>query len=241
MLLWRTKMSSLRRLTSCLRLLRSSKSAAHHKPVRWTNMLYTGVTGVTGVAGVASGLLCAVPFRQVDNLSQDSLIKRAASLVTDSSSTFLSQTTLALIEAITEYSKAVHTLIALQKRYLDSLGKLTAAEEDTIWQVIIRQRAEVNDRRDECKRFQESWFSAVKLCEMASEAAYTSGAEHASITVKTNVQVAQTQVEEVQKLSVDADKKLTEAKVMEVQRMAQHAASSQSDEEDIPEAYLRED
>lgn len=67
------------------------------------------------------------------------------------------------------------------------------------------------------------------------------GAEHASITVKTNVQVAQTQVEEVQKLSVDADKKLTEAKVMEVQRMAQHAASSQSDEEDIPEAYLRED
>lgn len=67
------------------------------------------------------------------------------------------------------------------------------------------------------------------------------GAEHASITVKTNVQVAQTQVEEAQKLSVDADKKLTEAKVMEVQRMAQHAASSQSDEEDIPEAYLRED
>ncbi|TKS80759.1 Diablo -like protein, mitochondrial [Collichthys lucidus] len=204
-------------------------------------MLYTGVTGAAGAAGVAAGLLCAVPFRQVDNLSQDSLIKRAASLVTDSSSTFLSQTTLALIEAITEYSKAVHTLIALQKRYLDSLGKLTAAEEDTIWQVIIRQRAEVNDKRDECKRFQESWFSAVKLCEMASEAALTSGAEHASITVRTNVQVAQTQVEEAQKLSVDADKKLTEAKVMEVQRMAQHAASLESDEEDIPEAYLRED
>lgn len=40
--------------------------------------------------------------------------------------------------------QAVHTLIALQKRYLDSLGKLSAAEEDTIWQVIIGQRAEVS-------------------------------------------------------------------------------------------------
>lgn len=42
---------------------------------------------------------------KVENLSHDTLIRRAASLVTDSSSTFLSQTTLALIDAITEYSK----------------------------------------------------------------------------------------------------------------------------------------
>ncbi len=69
------------------------------------------------------------------------------------------------------------------------------------------------------------------------------GAEHASVTVRTNIQVAQSQVEEAQKLSLDADKKLAEAKVMEIERMSQHAASSQSnnDEEDVPEAYLRED
>lgn len=69
------------------------------------------------------------------------------------------------------------------------------------------------------------------------------GAEHASITVRTNIQVAQTQVEEAQKLSVDANKKLAEAKVMEVERMAQYAASLQNnnDEEEVPEAYLRED
>lgn len=69
------------------------------------------------------------------------------------------------------------------------------------------------------------------------------GAEHASITVRTNIQVAQTQVEEAQKLSEDANKKLAEAKVMEVERMAQYAASLQSnnDEEEVPEAYLRED
>lgn len=42
---------------------------------------------------------------QADQLSHDSLIKRAASLVTDSSTTLLSQATLALIDAITDYSK----------------------------------------------------------------------------------------------------------------------------------------
>lgn len=164
-------------------------------------------------------------------------------MVTDSSSTFLSQATLALIDGITEYSKAVHTLIALQRRYLDSIGNLTPAEEDMIWQVIIGQRAEVNDRQDECRRFESIWISAVKLCEMAAEVAYTSGAEQASITVKTSIQVAQAQVEEAQKLSNDANKKMAEAKVMEVERMAQYAASLQgsNDEEEVPEAYLRED
>uniref|UniRef100_A0A4W6DRQ5 Direct IAP-binding protein with low pI n=1 Tax=Lates calcarifer TaxID=8187 RepID=A0A4W6DRQ5_LATCA len=185
---------------------------------------------------------CLPQFPQVDNLSHDSLIRRAASLVTDSSSTFLSQTTLALIDAITEYSKAVHTLIALQRRYLTSLGKLSPAEEDSIWQVIIGQRAKVNDRQDECKRFESTWVSAVKMCETAAEAAYTSGAEHASVTMRTNIQVALSQVDEAQKLSLDADKKLAETKVMEIERMAQYAASLQNnDEEEVPEAYLRED
>lgn len=69
------------------------------------------------------------------------------------------------------------------------------------------------------------------------------GAEHASITMRTNIQVAQSQVEEAQKLSANADKKLAEAKVMEVERMAQYSSSLENDngEEEIPEAYLRED
>lgn len=64
------------------------------------------------------------------------------------------------------------------------------------------------------------------------------GAEHASVTVRTNIQLAQTQVEQSRKMSADADKKLTETRVMEVERMAQHGGS---DEEEVPEAYLRED
>lgn len=236
-------MAALRWRTSaviCFRICTGVLSA--RKPLKlgtWTHILRSGVSSVA----VGSAVLCAVPFRQVENLSHDSLIRRAASLVTDSSSTFLSQTTLAVIDAITEYSQAVHTLIALQRRYLASLGKLTPAEEDAIWQVIIGQRMEVNDKQDEWKRFESTWGIAVKLCETAAEAAYTSGAEHASITVRTNIQVAQTQVEEARKLSLDADKKLAETKVMEVERMAQYAASmeSRNEEEDIPEAYLRED
>lgn len=55
--------------------------------------------------------------------------------------------------------------------------------------------------------------------------------------------MAQSQVEEAQKHSADADKKLAETKVMEIERMAHHAASSENtnDEEEVPEAYLRED
>ncbi|KAM7399092.1 hypothetical protein PAMP_018384 [Pampus punctatissimus] len=238
-------MAALRRGAACLSFLRSfsrvlfsSKKPAVHKLGKWTNVLYTSIASLT-----VGGGLCAIPFTQVENLSHDSLIRRAASLVTGSSSTFLSQTTLALIDAITEYSKAVHTLIALQRRYVASIGKLTPAEEDSIWQVIIRQRAEVGDRRDECRRFESTWVSAVKLCETAAEAAYTSGAEQATITVQTNIQVAQSQVEEARKLSQDADKKLAESKVMEIERMGQYAASleNNNDEEDVPEAYLRED
>lgn len=78
-------------------------------------------------------------------------------------------------------------------------------------------------------------FASVCMC--------FSGAEHASITIRTNVQLAQSQVEQAQKLSLNADKKLAETKVMEVERMAQYAASSQgsNNEEEVPEAYLRED
>ncbi|XP_030008616.1 diablo homolog, mitochondrial [Sphaeramia orbicularis] len=220
---------------STTHILFSSWRPAVQRFGKWTNILCTSLT--------VGGTLCAIPFKQVENLSHDSLIRRAAALVTDSSSTFLSQTTLALIDAVTEYSKAVHTLIALQRRYLASLGKLTPAEEDSVWQVIIGQRAEVNDRREECERFESTWVSAVNLCEMSAEAAYTSGAEQACITAKTNIQVAQSQVEEIRKLAADADKQLADTKVMEVERMAQYTASleNSNDEEEVPEAYLRED
>ncbi|XP_039985922.1 diablo homolog, mitochondrial-like isoform X2 [Xiphias gladius] len=242
--LLRTSRPALRRGTACIRALSSdsdlfsSRKAGVQKSGKWTDTVHMSIASLSVTHG-----LCAVPFtQQVESLSHDSLIRRAASVVTDSSSTFLSQTTLALIDALTDYSKAVHTRIALQRRYLASLGRLTPAEEDSLQQAINGQRAEVSDRLDECKRFESSWINAVNLCKMAAEAAYTSGAEHASNTVRTNIQVAQSQVEEARKLSVGADKKLAETKVEEIQRMAEYAASLEDGEEhEVHEAYLRED
>lgn len=49
-------------------------------------------------------------------------------------------------------------------------------------------------------------------------------------------------MEEARKLSVDADKKLAETKVEEIQRMAEYAAFLEdSEEHEAQEAYLRED
>lgn len=68
------------------------------------------------------------------------------------------------------------------------------------------------------------------------------GAEQASITVRANIQVAQSQVMEARKLSEDADKKLAETKAEEIQRMAEYTAFlEKSEEHEVHEAYLRED
>ncbi|XP_058488988.1 diablo IAP-binding mitochondrial protein-like isoform X1 [Solea solea] len=218
-----------REQSSCDGVPFSSRKSGVQMSEEWTNSARTNIAAFS----VAHGL-CAVPLTQ---LSHDSLIRRAASVVTDSTCTFLSQNSLALVDALTDYSKAVHTRIALQRRYLTSLGKLTAAETNSLQQAINGLRAEISDRLDECKRFESSWINAVNLCKMAAEAAYTSGAEQASITVRTNIQVAQSQVEEAQRTAADVDKKLAETKVEEIQRMAEYA----SFEEPEVEAYLRED
>lgn len=74
---------------------------------------------------------------QVENLSHDSLIKRAASLATDSSSTFLSQTTLALIDAITEYSK-VSLFI-----YLNLVGRILIIQNPQLFVETLIQAKHV--------------------------------------------------------------------------------------------------
>ncbi|XP_064830927.1 diablo IAP-binding mitochondrial protein-like [Oncorhynchus masou masou] len=236
-------MAALKRSIACLNFFRSTAASVLNssKPLRHRLVRLRDVTSTSLVSlSVGSGL-SAVPFmQQVENLSHESLIRSASSMVTDSANTYLSQTTQALVDSITQYSKALHTLISLQRRYLASLEKLSTAEEDAIWQVIIAQRVEVGDRLDECNHFESNWINAVNLCEMAAEAAYNTGAEHASVTAKTNLQVAKVQVEEVRQISVDAERKLTETQAEEIQRMAEYAFI-ESGSDDVHEAYLRED
>lgn len=66
---------------------------------------------ILSLFSVCPYLVSHVYLLQADQLSHDSLIKRAASLVTDSSTTLLSQATLALIDAITNYSKVSFLLV----------------------------------------------------------------------------------------------------------------------------------
>ncbi|XP_069789361.1 diablo IAP-binding mitochondrial protein-like isoform X2 [Narcine bancroftii] len=126
---------------------------------------------------VALGLgatLAAVPVKQLEPISLDheDLIKRAVSLVTDGANTFLSQTTLALIDTLTEYTKAVYTLISLQQRYNGLTGKLSEKEEDAIWQVIIEARVKVKAKQGNYLSYESKWMTAVHLSEMVAEAAY---------------------------------------------------------------------
>lgn len=87
-----------------------------------------------------------------------------------------------------------------------------------------------------------SFFFTLLLlnCTKLMIVSVSAGAEQASITLRTNIQVAQAQVEEAQKLSTDVNRKLAETKVEEIQRMAEYAAFS-SEEHEVHEAYLRED
>ncbi|XP_030073970.1 diablo IAP-binding mitochondrial protein isoform X2 [Microcaecilia unicolor] len=182
--------------------------------------------------------LCAVPIAQKSELelSNDALIRRAVSLVTDSTYTYLSQATYALIDALTEYTK----------RYTALLEKRNSKEEDAVWQVIIGARAEVNKKRQDYLKFESSWASALKLSELAAEAAYHAGADNASMTARHHIQLVQTQVQEIRQLAQKAESKLAEAQLEEIRKTKQdetvaeesNTAGSVRDEN---EAYMRED
>ncbi|XP_017271770.1 diablo homolog, mitochondrial-like [Kryptolebias marmoratus] len=223
----------LRRRAACVRSLGSEcRRPGVQKPGDLTNHAHMSLASLS----VGHGLW------QVEDLSHNSLLRRAASVLTDSSSTFLSQATLALTDALTDYSKAVHSRITFQRKYLASLGKMNPAEEESLQQVISDWRAEAAERLNECKHYESTWINAVNMSKMAAEAAYASGALQASILVRTNVQVAQSQVEDARKRSAEADKKLAETKVEEIQRMAEYTAFlGDGDEHEVHEAYLRED
>lgn len=85
-------------------------------------------------------------------------------------------------------------------------------------------------------------FSCGTLRSLIKRICLPPGAEQASTTLQTHVQVAQAQVDKARKLSEDVNKKLAETKVEEIQRMAEYAAFLDDNEEpELHEAYLRED
>ncbi|KAG9265566.1 hypothetical protein AMEX_G20018 [Astyanax mexicanus] len=183
-----------------------------------------------------SGGLCAVPFVQ-DNMTHETLIRRASSLVTNSANTYLSQTTLALLDSLTAYTDTVRTLITLHKSYVSNFQKLNPTQEDKIWQMIVCKRQEVANLREDCKKFETHWMTAIKLSDKAAEAAFNAGADQASATVHSNLHTARSQIQQVRQLLTEAEKELKESKAEESERLQLET----QEEEEIPEAYLRED
>ncbi|KAM9450610.1 diablo, IAP-binding mitochondrial protein b [Clarias gariepinus] len=213
------------------------------RPAMTTRQILTRVPSLVRRNWISLGIsggLCAVPFVQ-DKVSHEALIRRASSLVTDSANTFLSQTTLALVDSITQYTKTVHTLISLHKRYVASINKLSPADEDTVWQVIVRQREKLIKCREDCKQFEQNWMTAVNLSKLAVEVAFNSGADAASATAQTNLQIAETHVEQARRRFLEAEQELNDSKAEDSPRLQSTSPAVAGNEEEIPDAYLRED
>ncbi|XP_062999810.1 diablo IAP-binding mitochondrial protein [Elgaria multicarinata webbii] len=201
------------------------------------------------VAALGFGItLSAIPIAQKhdpSSLSNEALIRRAVSLVTDSTGTLLSQTTYALIDALTEYTTAVYTLLSLYQKYTHLLGKMNSKEEDAVWQVIIGARVEMTAKHQEYLKLESRWMTALRLSEMAAEAAYQSGADQASVSTHNHIQLVKTQVQEARQMSQKAETKLAEAKTEELLKLKEEEpvppTSQESNMEEAEEAYLRED
>ncbi|XP_053135700.1 diablo IAP-binding mitochondrial protein isoform X3 [Hemicordylus capensis] len=233
-------------LRNCCALLRQSF------PVL-ANVRTRHVLGLRGpwkkVAALGFGItLSAIPIAQKHDpgsLSNEALIRRAVSLVTDSTGTLLSQTTYALIDALTEYTTAVYTLVSLYQKYTHLLGKMNPKEEDAVWQVIIGARVEMSTKQQEYLKLESRWMTALRLSEMAAEAAYQSGADQAAVSTHSHIQLVKTQVQDIRQLSQKAETKLAEAQTEELLKQKEEEPSLPSSQRgsagEADEAYLRED
>ncbi|XP_066465941.1 diablo IAP-binding mitochondrial protein [Tiliqua scincoides] len=234
-------------LRSCCALLRQSLPVLASGRTRCVARL-RGPWSKVAVLGFGISL-SAIPIAQKHepgSLSNEALIRRAVSLVTDSTGTLLSQTTYALIDALTEYTTAVYTLVSLYQNYKQLLGKMNTKEEDAVWQVIIGARVEMAAKKQEYLKLESRWMSALRLSEMAAEAAYQSGADQASVSTHNHIQLVKTQVQEVRQLSQKAETKLAEAQTEELLHLKEEeppllAEQQEGSTEETHEAYLRED
>uniref|UniRef100_A0A8C2SBR1 Diablo IAP-binding mitochondrial protein n=1 Tax=Capra hircus TaxID=9925 RepID=A0A8C2SBR1_CAPHI len=137
-------------------------------------------------------------------------------------------------------AQAVYTLISLYRQYTSLLGKMNSQEEDEVWQVIIGARVEMTSKQQEYLKLETTWMTAISLSEMAAEAAYQTGADQASITARSHIQLVKSQVQEIRQLSQKAETKLAEAQTEELRQKTQEDGNERAELEE-QEAYLRED
>ncbi|XP_075930838.1 diablo IAP-binding mitochondrial protein-like isoform X1 [Petromyzon marinus] len=247
--------------TAALRLLRWSVLLPPKRSFHvWARRLL-GPRLLGTVGALAGASLCAVPvlpIPEANSLSQETLLKRAASLATDGATAFLSQAALALLDSLDRYTKALHTMGSLSQQYVDLMAQLSSKDEESVWNLIVEARSEVIRRQDECQKMEETWTAALYLSKGAAEAAFKAGVEMAAKVALTHLQLLQEQLEEAHALARAAETKVAKVQVGEIQRTAllakQKEAGSKGSspqvkssqpaylqEEELPEQYLRED
>uniref|UniRef100_A0A8C4NGK8 Direct IAP-binding protein with low pI n=1 Tax=Eptatretus burgeri TaxID=7764 RepID=A0A8C4NGK8_EPTBU len=167
--------------------------------------------------------LCAFQELNTPDLSQTTLIKRAASLAIDSASTLLTQAGLALIDAQQDYAKAISVLVSLYKRYTELSGHLSAAEDEAVRRLISAE-------------------SFVRFFFLSRS--FPTGAEQASLLARTHLDAVHSHVESSIRKVTEAHSRLTKAQATEIKHVdvsAGRPVQTLLEEEQLPEQYLRED
>uniref|UniRef100_A0A8C0GSN3 Direct IAP-binding protein with low pI n=1 Tax=Chelonoidis abingdonii TaxID=106734 RepID=A0A8C0GSN3_CHEAB len=87
------------------------------------------------------------------SLSHKVLIRKAVSLVIDSTCSLLSQKMYVLIE----YTEVRQTLVCFYRQYTDLLGKMNSKEVDAVWQVIIGARVVMTPKQQEFLKLESTY------------------------------------------------------------------------------------
>uniref|UniRef100_UPI00358E5C3A diablo IAP-binding mitochondrial protein n=1 Tax=Myxine glutinosa TaxID=7769 RepID=UPI00358E5C3A len=239
------------RMSAFLRIQRCRSAFLQHrfKPLlSWSNARHA--MGRLGRTLALSGSMawCAVPVLPEFNtpdLSQSTMIKRAAALAIDAASTLLTQAGLAFMDAQQDYAKAISMLLSLYKRYTELSSRLSAAEDEAVRRLILEARTELVEKKQTCDSRAMVWAAAEKLVEAASEAAFQAGAEQASLLARTHLDAVHSHVESSVREVTEAQSMLAKVQATEIRYAGVSAEQPVKvileEEEQLPEQYLRED
>ncbi|XP_022103341.1 diablo homolog, mitochondrial-like [Acanthaster planci] len=164
------------------------------------------------------------------SLSHHELIKNAAAIAVDSSCILLTHSALAAISLRKEYAEMVTSLRLLLEDHAQFVG--TPAQEDDLWQDIIHQRVEIDNKMQAIEDANVMLTSAILVVERAAEAAYQADAELSALTAGQHLQLVQAQLAVASKVSQKAKEQLATMQAQMIKAAA--ADGGDSNLEEVP-------
>ncbi|CAC5411758.1 unnamed protein product [Mytilus coruscus] len=141
-------------------------------------------------------------------LLSETLVRNASFAVVESTTAFLSQVTVGLVESCEQYTKALYILMKLMDYRLKVLGNRES--EQKIADLIIEARASVNKLKSRNQELQLLYMSAYNLVNEASTAAYTAGSEFHSTVATSMIQSSDVHLSKFQRDLKDAEAEMRE-------------------------------